>query len=213
MGMNRHFHGLLVEGTTGVGKSTLIDRTIRRHMQTSASRKLRSLLHLAQTHTYGPLAPAEDRGTLSVADNRAHLERIVTMLEWLHAAHDYSSIPSFAIIDTLHFTHCLRPGVVSWPDVEDFDRRLAAIGFKVLLLTGERETLRVRSIDARVGSQFLEDYARRFGNTKDEILDHFVGEQVEMDQLFMQTTMQVAHVSAAVDLDIASAAAFDFWRS
>ncbi len=135
------------------------------------------------------------------------------MLEWLHDAHDYSSIPSFSIVDTLHFTHCLRPGVVSWPDVEDFDRRLGAIGFKVLLLTGERETLRVRSIEARVGSQFLEDYARRFGNTNDEILDHFVSEQVKINQLSMLTNMRVAHVSAAVDLHTASAVAFDFWRS
>ena len=117
------------------------------------------------------------------------------MLEWLHDAHDHSSIPSLAVIDTLHFTHCLRPGVVSWSDVEDFDR------------------LRARSIEARVGSQLLGDYARKFGSTKDELLDHFVGEQVEMDRLFMLTDMQAARVCATVDLDTATAAAFDFWRS
>ena len=135
------------------------------------------------------------------------------MLEWLHDAHDYSLTPSFAVIDTLHFTHCLRPGVVSWADVKDFDRRLAAIGFKILLLTGERDTLRVRSIEARVGSQFLEDYARKFGQTREAILDYFIGEQDEMKQLFMLTKMRGVHLQATADLDTASAAAFDFWLS
>lgn len=39
---------LLVEGTSGVGKSTLIDALIRRHVATAAPRKIRSLLEYAK---------------------------------------------------------------------------------------------------------------------------------------------------------------------
>ena len=78
------FKALLVEGTSGVGKSTLIDALIRRHVGASKPRKIRSLIHLAQSHTYGPLAAAEDNGTLTADENVRHLEGIVKLIEnWL----------------------------------------------------------------------------------------------------------------------------------
>jgi GTPase SAR1 family protein len=62
------FKALLIEGTSGVGKSTLIDALIRRHVNSSTQRKIRSLIHLAQSHTYGPLAsPAAGRSRLQIA--------------------------------------------------------------------------------------------------------------------------------------------------
>src|SRR5258708_17595248 len=109
------FKALLVEGTSGVGKSTLIDALIRRHVCGSAPRKIRSLVHLAQSHTYGPLARPEDLGTLTVTDNLRHLDRIVDLLEWLHASGQEHARPwCFVIADTLHLTHCVRPGIVKW---------------------------------------------------------------------------------------------------
>jgi hypothetical protein len=192
--MHHAFHALLVEGTSGAGKSATIDALLRLHVAGAAPRKLRSLTHLAQTHTYGPLAPAEDRGTLTVAENCAHLERIVAMLEWLHGAHDHSSIPSFAIVDTLHLTHCLRPGVVTWDDVAPYDERLAAIGCKLVLLT----------VDA---------YARKFGSTNDAILDHFAGEQQALLAMLKRTRMPALHLQADGDLATIARAAFAFWHA
>jgi len=104
------FKALLVEGTSGVGKSTLIDGLIRRHIGTASPRKIRSLVHLAQSHTYGPLAVREDKG-LTVEDNVRHLERIVSTMEWLHASVQEHTRPwCFVVIDSLHLTHCMRPG-------------------------------------------------------------------------------------------------------
>ena len=82
---NTPFKALLVEGTSGAGKSTVIDALIRRHVNTAEPRKIRSLIHLAQAHTYGPLAVAEDNHTLTVNDNACHHDRIVSAIEWLHA--------------------------------------------------------------------------------------------------------------------------------
>ena len=42
------FNTLLVEGTSGVGKSTLIDALIRRHAAMASTRKIRSLLEYAK---------------------------------------------------------------------------------------------------------------------------------------------------------------------
>lgn len=211
--MHAHFHLLLVEGTSGAGKSTLIDALLRMHVGSAHPRKIRSLTHLAQTHTYGPLAPAEDRGTLTVEQNVEHLERIVSMLEWLHAAHADSLVPSFALIDSLHLTHCLRPGVVRWEDVEPFDRRLAALGCRLLFLSALRETLRVRSIEARAGTQFLEQYAQKFGETHEAILDYFIREQTRMESLVKQSAMRSMRLRAEDRLGETAEAGFSFWQS
>ena len=122
-------HLLLVEGVAGLGKSTVLDRLLRRHVSGAPERKLRTVLHLTQAHTYGPLVPGEDAGTLTREASLGHLERIVTWLEWLAQTVAAEAVPKcFALVDTLHLTHCVRPGVVAWDDVAAHDRRLAAAG-------------------------------------------------------------------------------------
>jgi|HubBroStandDraft_4_1064222.scaffolds.fasta_scaffold218604_2 thymidylate kinase len=184
------FKALLVEGTSGVGKSTLIDALIRRHVECSKPRKIRTLVHLAQSHTYGPLAQPEDNGTLTIDANRRHLERIVGTIEWLHASVQEHTRPwCFVIVDTLHLTHCVRPGVVRWSDVEPYDQRLAALGCKTLFLQGSADTIWERGIKPRLDQQFIQEYARKFGRTHEEIHSHFVREQEKLVELFSCSAM------------------------
>jgi hypothetical protein len=184
------FKAVLVEGTSGVGKSTLIDALIRRHVGSSQPRKIRTLVHLAQSNTYGPLAVPEDKGTLTVDENLRHLERIVGMLEWLHASVQEHTRPwCFALVDTLHLTHCVRPGVVRWNDVEPFDRRLAVLGCKLMFLQAKPATIWKRGITPRVSEQFIQEYAKKFGKTHEEIHSYFVREQETLTDLFSRSVM------------------------
>jgi MoxR-like ATPase len=114
--VSARFKALLVEGVPGIGKSTLIDALIGRYVDSVGARKIRTFVHLSQTYTYGPLAPAEDAGLLTVADNLRLLDRIVGILQWLHADLQHSDKQSFVLIDGLHLTHCIRPGVLTWGD-------------------------------------------------------------------------------------------------
>ncbi|MGZ6071994.1 MAG: hypothetical protein ACXWK8_12315, partial [Myxococcaceae bacterium] len=126
---------LLVEGVPGVGKSTLLDALLRRHVEDRPPRQVRTFLHLTQAHTYGPLAPDEDRGTLTPAAALAHLERVVGTLEWhVHALTAEHTPKLFALVDTLHLTQCHRPGVLGWTDVAPLDARLAALGCRLVFL-------------------------------------------------------------------------------
>ena len=206
------FKALLVEGTSGVGKSTLIDALVRRHVATSLPRKIRSVVHLAQSHTYGPLAALEDRGTLTVAENLQHLDRIVSLLEWLQiSVQEHSKAWCFVIVDTLHLTHCVRPGVVNWTDVAETDQRLASLGCKLLSIRASVEHLWQRGIEPRRNEQFLLEYARKFGRTNEEIHAYFVREQEVLGELFSQSVMPKLALHTDADADGILDEAYRFW--
>jgi thymidylate kinase len=210
------FKGLIVEGTSGVGKSTLIDALIRRHVNSAMPRKIRSLIHLAQSHTYGPLAIAEDNGTLTAAATIEHEQGIVSHLEWLHASVQEHTKPwCFVIVDTLHLTHCVRPGVVDWKQVEPIDHRLAALGCRLLFLQAGPQTLWERGIVPRRDQQFLREYARKFGSTEQEIHQYFIREQQTLADMFRRSAMPKSLIN--IDNDESSddvvEKAFQFWTS
>lgn len=203
---------MLVEGTSGVGKSTLIDALIRSHAGRSKTRKIRTLVHLAQSHTYGPLAVPEDKGTLTIDENVRHLERIVSILEWLHSGVQEHSRPwCFVLIDTLHLTHCVRPGVVSWQNVAGFDRRLAALGCGLLFLEASPGSIWERGIKPRMNEQFILEYTNRFGTTNEEKHDYFVREQQTLAGLFSSSAMPKVALNSDTPIDALCDQARAFW--
>jgi len=212
--MSVAFKGLLVEGTSGAGKSTLIDALIRCHAQSALPRKIRTLVHLAQSHTYGPLARPENAGTLTVAENQQHLERVVGTIEWLHRSvqeEQHNRPWCFVLLDTLHLTHCVRPGIVQWSDVAAFDGRLAVLGFKLLFLQAAPQAIYDRGIMPRIDQQFIREYAQKFGRTHQEIHQHFVREQDALAQLFEQSAMAKLRLQNDRPVDSSVEEAYRFW--
>lgn len=189
-GASAPFHALLVEGIPGIGKSTLIDALLRRHVAAAGDRQIRTVFYLSQAHTYGPLAPAEDAGTLTLTDNLKHLEYIVRTVEWLKTSVQQQARPAcFVLIDTLHLTHCLRPGVLTWADAAAFDRRLANAGCKLLVLHAGPEVVWQRAIKARADWPYLKEYAAKFGRTHEELHKYFIAEQAEFARMHERSAM------------------------
>jgi hypothetical protein len=207
------FNALLVEGIPGIGKSTLIDALIRRHVNSAAARQIRTLVHLCQAHTIGPLASAEDAGTLTIEDNLNHLERVVGQIEWLQeSVREHRRQSCFVLVDTLHLTHCLRPGVVAWQDVAGFDRRLAATGCKLIVLQAEASTVWQRSIAARTTWSFLRRYMSKFGRTDEELHRYFMCEQEQFRQMAEKSVMPALLMPNNADVESIERRAYEFWR-
>lgn len=207
------FNALLVEGIPGIGKSTLIDALVRRHVNSAAVRQTRTLVHLCQAHTFGPLAPAEDAGTLKAEDNLNHLERIVSIIEWLQrSVQDHLRQSCFVLIDTLHLTHCLRPGVITWEETAAFDRRLAHAGCRLIVLQASPEVIWERSIAARTTWSFLRNYMSKFGRTDEELHRYFIYEQEQFAQMFERSVMPKMLIPNDGVVESITDAAYKFWR-
>jgi hypothetical protein len=207
------FNALLVEGIPGIGKSTLIDALIRRHVNSAAVRQTRTFVHLCQAHTFGPLASPEDAGTLTVSDNLNHLERIVSIIEWLQrSVQDHRRQSCFVLIDTLHLTHCLRPGVLTWQDVAAFDCRLARLGCRLAVLQASPEVIWERSIAARTTWSFLRNYMSKFGRTDEELHKYFMYEQEQFAEMFERSAMPKLMMPNDGVVESITDTAYKFWR-
>jgi thymidylate kinase len=207
------FNALLVEGIPGIGKSTLIDALIRRHVNSAAIRQTRTLVHLCQAHTFGPLASPEDAGTLTVSDNLNHLERIVSIIEWLQrSVQDHLRQSCFVLIDTLHLTHCLRPGVLTWQDVAAFDHRLAHLGCRLVVLQASPEVIWERSIEARTTWSFLRNYMSEFGRTDEELHKYFMYEQEQFAEMLEKSAMPKLLLPNDGVVESIADTAYKFWR-
>ena len=206
---------LLVEGVPGIGKSTMLDRMLRTYVAGETEGQLRTVVSLAQTHTYGPLAVSEDLGTLTKEASLEHLNGIVGWLEWIADNSKRQPRPkSFLLLDTLHLTHCLRPGVLDWRDVVPVDRRLAAIGCKLLLLDAENDTIRERTVEARADTEFVREYALgRFGQNDAELVDYFQRERDLFREMCSESSMEKMRLMAEEPLEETAALASRFWSS
>jgi hypothetical protein len=117
----------------------------------------------------------------------------------------------FVLIDTLHLTHCVRPGIVKWSDVQPFDRRLARVGCKLLFVRAAPTAIRERGIVPRKNEQFMQEYARKFGRTEEEIHRYFVSGQERLAGLFSHSAMPKLLAQNDGTVDEIADNAYRFW--
>ena len=201
---------VLVEGVSGIGKSTLIATLLRQYIR--QNKALRTLLHLTQAHTYGPLAPDEDDISLTVEQNISHLQSICSMLSWcIQSLRDEKKPKFYCIIDTLHITHCFRPGRVSWSDVMGIDQELASLKVKLIFLKANKESVWERGIWRRRDEQFITQYAQKFGNSLEEIFMYFIEEQAGMEEVMKKSMMDKLILNVDTPINSYARKAYDFW--
>lgn len=156
---------MLVEGTCGAGKTTLARALVARD----------ATIALAdQRETYGPIALREDAGTLDDAFNRAHLLGVATRLR----RH---------VVDTLHLTQRVRPGVLSAASFEEVDALLDGI---LVIVQVSPAALWDRVVVGRRGTPFRR-YAAKFGASDAALHDWLCDEQEQIAALASRSRLPV----------------------
>ena len=89
---------------------------------------------------------------------------------------------------------------------------LDALGCRPVFLRASPETLRIRAVASRSGTEFLERYARRrWGASDEEILCGLVSEQARILEQLASTRMPTLVLDAEDPLDHSLDTAFRFW--
>ena len=200
----------LVEGTAGVGKTTLIDALVHHHLQQNPY--MDTLLRLGQGHTYAPLDPDNHVPQVSPTEQIEYLDRILNMLSFLVHPYGYSSHPRHScIIETLHFTLSTKPHELSNEQIAKYDGWLAGLGCKLIFIQVTPETHWERCIWERRHNGFITIYAQKYGRTLEEIHAHYVANQAQMLRLFGQSSMPKLLLDGEQPVDTLVETAYDFW--
>ena len=204
---------ILIEGIPGAGKTTLIKALLEKHV--SQDKKIDSLLHLSQTQTYKPVVSDEDNFYACKTDNLNHLSKILDLLtRSISSGNNKSHNNLFAIIDTLHITHCFRPGNISWREVAAYDKLLANINSKLIFIKALPGTIWERAILKRneADELYLKMYQKRYGNSLEEVHQYYMNEQDKMEKLIEQSSLSKMTLFSEETPQTNENTAYEFWR-
>ena len=212
---NWNISGLILEGISGTGKTTILHALTRseRFIQNSA-------IVLSEHHTQRVLERKEREEGLVVADNVQLLEQHVSYLEslrdrlhqmdWRQNNRTNMRVPY--LLERFHFTHVCHYVHMSWPDVEEIDCRLATLNCKVCLLTMDKAMIEQRVIHERDAA--WRNYLRRYGETDEEIVDYYAGQQEMMCDLCAKSALDTLIVdTTGTDISRSTEKIMDFWSS
>lgn len=209
--MNTHI--LLVEGTCGTGKSTLIKGLLTRHI--AEEDRPRTLVHLSQGHTYFPLASTDLAAPPGKRACREHMRRMLRMI-------DLPDVPElrparwftlFGLIDTLHLTQAFRPGVLNWAELAYVDRFLAERGARMVFLRASSETLWKRLILERGASpEYLSVHQLKYGASPEGVHAYYIQEQAEMEAFARKSRMEVLFLDAERAAASLAEEGYGFWK-
>ncbi len=179
MSEQRCCRGLVVEGVPASGKTTLI-RQMRKGRRL-AQMPQTSIFIIGEQITQRVLEPAYNRGELDCTDHIQHMKSImqpIVQFSSLLAARgwqDASEHHCIFLLERFHLTHAVYYPYVKWDDVASIDDCLHRLGARLVVLTADEKALRDRLFAGRSAGWLK--YIRRYGNSRSEIVEHYLRRQ------------------------------------
>ncbi len=181
MNGNWNIKGLIIEGISGTGKTTVLKELLRSNQY--LNRKYLSSLVLSEHHTQRVLEKKDHEGTITPDDNINLLMSIVHILkvfsdglnhrDWI--SQDYVEHRFIYILERFHFTHVYQYEHMNWELAKPIDNELHNLGAKLCILTVNDIQLRERLF--RRKNPCWMKYLKKFGATEEEIVARFMRDQ------------------------------------
>ncbi|MBN2656258.1 MAG: hypothetical protein JXR86_04300 [Spirochaetales bacterium] len=179
--------GLILEGISGTGKTEILRSILQ--SDRFRNRSGFSSYIMSEHQTQRVLEKKDREEGLSVRDNLSlleeHLENISRLksrldaMEWCRRNQRAMRIPY--ILERFHFTHVYQYGHMSWSDVKSVDKKLQELNCRAVILTADRDMLAERILSGR--DAMWMNYIRRFGDSDEKIIDHFLRQQEYLKEL------------------------------
>ncbi len=184
--------GILVEGIPATGKSTVINRLLKR--EEIIDRNFMPFFTFGEEITQRVLEKKHNQGVITRRDNLELLESIIAPLEqyqkyyrqrgWQGA----DAKPRFAfLLERFHLTHSIYFDHINWPDLLFIDQRLNKLNTKLCFLYMEQEVMEERIITSR--SLRWRRYISRFGQSNQGIINYYYQQQEKKRGLVKESSL------------------------
>jgi thymidylate kinase len=187
--------GLIIEGVCGTGKTAVLRELLR--SDAFLNRSFVSSIVFSEHQTQRVLEQKERTEGLDPVDNIGLLEGIVGMLESMNnrlnradfLARNRVDQKLVYVLERFHLTHVCDYDHIEWEMVKEIDARLSKLNARLCVLKAQDEAIGDRIMRNR-GPCWL-DYVKRFGNTREEIVEHYVEAQQEILKMSELTSLPV----------------------
>ena len=194
MSVQPNARGLLLEGISGTGKSTLL-RALLESPRFRSGPDLSTIV-LTEHQTQRILEKKERDTGLTVSDNLGLLTHHIAYLESLQnrldtmdwCRTDAVGMRVRFVLERFHLTHVYHYAHISWDMVRSIDRRLGDLSCGLCLITADEHVLSDRIFNNRDPEWMA--YIERFGSSKSEILHHFLKQQDQILNLASKSILR-----------------------
>ena len=213
---NWNISGLILEGISGTGKTAIFDRLIR--TSPFVKKNHMTSIILSEHHTQRILEKKDREQGLTIDDNKSLLNNHLSYLEslserleqmdWCDKNKTDMRVPY--ILERFHLTHVYQYDHLNWEDVEGIDRRLAALNGHLCLFTTNKDQLSERLF--RKPDPSWQNYLKRFGNSREAIVDHFLKQQDYLLEIAEKSVLKKRIIdTSTADVEVIAIEILEFW--
>ncbi|MFH5182582.1 hypothetical protein ACHHV8_08050 [Paenibacillus sp. TAB 01] len=168
--------GVIIEGLSTAGKTSVFSAIKRLHSQTSNNEKTIIALseHYSQVlHSYRGVLRSMDKDEHIQLLNR-HVEYLEQQYEWMDSlGHTKPSNGVFYLLERFHLNH--RAAFLNFAEIEKLEQRLSRLNARCILLTLSQDAVRPRFIESR--GEAWKSYVMENHSTATEACQKFLDDQ------------------------------------